>query len=118
MTYSELSNLQAPCEHVFFAFSPQQFEEGRVKSGIGDEKIYSAGHGMYGTLDGINKFLSFYVELDKRIAAECDPQSVYDYEFCNHECSYTCDDRDAFAIVVRIFGSEVAGSVKRKYAYS
>jgi len=119
MTYSEITQQHAPCENCFFAFSNEQFKEGLAKAGLSEnDKIYSAGHGLYGTRDGIQKFFSFYDEQDKRIAAECDPQSVYDYEFVNHECSYTNDDREAFAIVVRIFGEETAGSVKRRYAYS
>ena len=44
----------------FFAFDKKQFEEGKEKAGIKDEKIYAAGYGLYGTLDGIKKFLAAY----------------------------------------------------------
>jgi len=44
----------------FFAFDKKQFEEGKEKAGIKDEKIYAAGSGLYGTLDGLKKFLAAY----------------------------------------------------------
>lgn len=117
MSYFELKSQQAPCDGCWFAFSDQQFNEGKAKADIGDAKIYSAGHGLYGTREGIQKFMDFYDAVDKQIADSCDPQEVYNYEFSNHECGYTCDDRDAFAIVVRIFGPDIAANVKRKYQH-
>ena len=44
----------------FFAFDKKQFEDGKEKAGIKDEKIYAAGSGLYGTLDGLKKFLAAY----------------------------------------------------------
>jgi hypothetical protein len=45
----------------FFAFDEKQFKEGKEKAGIkAGEKIYSAGYGLYGTLDGLKKFLAAY----------------------------------------------------------
>ena len=119
MNYSELIRQDAPCINCFFAFSDAQFIKGKAKAELtDDDKIYSGGSGLYGTRDGLKNFYSFYEDRDKRIAATCPPQEVYDFEFINYECGYTCDDSEAFEVVVRIFGSEVAGSVKRKYAYS
>ena len=46
-----------------------------------------------------------------------DPQDVYNYEFGNHVCSYTCNDEEAIKIVVDYFGKERAKNVKRRFDY-
>lgn len=116
--YTELKNQEAPCIDCFFAFSESQFNEGAAK--IKGKKIYSASNvfsGLYGTSEGIENFLNFYVELEKRISAECDPQEVYDYEFGNHECGYVGNDEEAIKLVISYFGAERAKTVKRMCAW-
>ena len=118
--YQALNELQAPCNECFFAFSKSQFEEGRIKNIPEGKEVLSAAKtfsGLYGTKEGINDFLGFYVDLDKRIKEECEPQEVYDYEFVNHECDYVGDDAEAIRIVVSLFGREKATEVNRRYAY-
>ncbi len=72
---------------------------------------------LYGTKEGIAKFMNHYDEQSKQIANECDPQEVYDYEFGNHECSYTCDDEECIKIVFGYFGLERTKEVKRRFGY-
>lgn len=117
-TYSELKNIQPELVECFFAFSNQQFEEGKKKAGIEDKKIYKASGGLFGTHEGIKKLYDDYDAISKRITAECDPQEVYDYEFGNHECSYTCDDTEAIKIVAAYFDDEKTKTVKRRFAYT
>ncbi|MCL2289583.1 MAG: hypothetical protein FWC34_02600 [Bacteroidetes bacterium] len=115
--YSELSHEHAPLDKCFFAFSNIQFEDGRVKAGIGeDEKIFQDACGLYGTKEGLEAVYEFYEERRKRIAAECEPQDVYDYEFLNHECELTYDDEEAIQLVIDYFGEDRAKTVKRVYA--
>ena len=116
--YSVIKDQQPELFECFFAFSNEQFAEGKKKAGIEDKKIYDGGCGLYGTKEGIQKLLDDYANIDQRVAEQCTPQDVYDYEFNNHECSITCSDEDAYNIVVRIFGVERAETVKRKYAYT
>jgi hypothetical protein len=115
--YATLTSKHPELFECFFAFSNQQFEEGKIKANIGDKKILSGGSGLYGTKEGITKLLADYDARDKEIADTCSPQDVYKYEFDNHECSYTNEDTAAMEIVVRIFGKEKAKSVKRRFAY-
>ena len=117
MKYQEITKEQAPAGEYFFAFNKEQFERGLDEVGIRGQEICHGGSGMYGTEEGIRKFHEFYKDRRKRIANECDPQEVYDYEFINHECGYQYDDTEAIEIVVQYFGKERAKGVKRKYAY-
>lgn len=116
--YATIKDKQPVLWECFFAFSNQQFAEGKKKMGIEDKKLYDGGHGLYGTREGIKKLFADYDAIDKEIAEKCDPQDVYDYEWNNHECSITNDDEDAINIVIRIFGKEIARTVKRRFAYS
>jgi hypothetical protein len=116
--YATIKDKQPELFECFFAFSNEQFAEGKKKANIEDQKIYSGGAGLYGSKEGIKQLFDFYDNLDKEIAEKCDPQEVYKYEFANHECSITCSDEDAINIVVRIFGKEIAKTVKRRFAYS
>lgn len=116
-SYTAIKSKEPVLVDCFFAFSNDQLKEGIAKHNLEGKKLCSAGAGLFGTREGIKKLLDDYEQIDKNIAAECDPQEVYDYEFDNHECSYTCEDSEAFAIVERIFGKERAGGVKRKFAF-
>ncbi|MDD5356050.1 MAG: hypothetical protein PHY56_05910 [Candidatus Omnitrophica bacterium] len=117
-SYASIKDKQPELFECFFAFSNEQFNEGKKKAGIEDKKIYSGVAGLYGTREGIKKLYDDYDAIDKEIAKKCDPQDVYNYEFSNHECSYTNDDEQPINIVVRIFGKERAKEVKRRFAYT
>jgi hypothetical protein len=116
-TYKEIKSQQPVLFECFFAFGNDQFKEGKEKAGIVDKKIFDGGHGLYGTQEGIKKLFDDYDKIDQEIADNCNPQDVYDYEFTNHECSYTNDDESAIKIVVGIFGKEKAKEVKRHFGY-
>jgi len=116
MKYREFRDQEPELFECFFAFSNKQFEEGVKKAGIEEKKIFRGIGGLYGTSEGINKFMSFYDKQHDEIAAQCDPQDVYDDEFVNHECSYVGSDSEAIQIVISYFGKERARTVNRKYA--
>lgn len=115
MKYTEYLEIQPVMTNCFFAFSNEQFKEGIKKFNLEGQKIFNGGQGLYGTNEGITDFLNQYDKIFEDIKNNCNPQEVYDYEFINHECSYTCDDAEAFKIVVDIFGDIAASSVKRKF---
>jgi hypothetical protein len=117
MNYQDIKNQQPILRDCFFAFSTQQFEEGITKHNLEGQKIYRGMSGLYGTESGIKELLNFYSDVNDRIAKECNPQEVYDYEFDNHECSITCDDTDAMMIIVSTFTEEQVKNVKRKNGY-
>ncbi len=99
----------------FFAFNLEQFAQGKKIAKIPDgEKIFRAGFGLYGTHDGLRRYFAGIDAITARIPLECDPQDVYDYEFDNHECGYTVDDKPAIKLVVSYFGEERAKTVKRR----
>jgi hypothetical protein len=117
MNYQDIKNQQPILRDCFFAFSTKQFEEGIAKHNLEGQKIYRGMSGLYGTESGIKELLNFYSDVNDRIAKECNPQEVYDYEFDNHECSITCDDTDAMMIIVSTFTEEQVKNVKRKNGY-
>ena len=105
---------------IFWAFSDEQFEEGKEKMkqlGFYQEgqKIYAFGGGGYGTSkELIDDFFNFYKNRRKRMAAECDPQEVYIYEYNNHECMLDWDGDDAaYKLIVDMYGEEVAKGITR-----
>lgn len=116
MNYQQIKNEQPILRNCFFAFSKEQLNEGIAKHNLEGQKLFSGYGGLYGTNEGINELMNFYDNLNTRIANECEPQEVYDYEHGNHECSYTCDDSDAMMIVISTFTEEQAKNVKRKNA--
>ena len=102
---------------VFFAFGTEQYKKALEKNGFSDEQIVSAGDGLYGTRDGLKAYFGAFEKLTERVAAECNPQDIYRYEFDNHDCEHICCDREAMKYVVSIFGMERAKKVKRRYGY-
>ena len=100
----------------FFAFGDKQFEEGlkQIRPLREGEKICSAGAGLYGTRDGLDRYFAAHDDFDKRIAAECDPQEVYFHEYNNHECQISWDgDEPAYQIIVRLWGEDTAQKIQR-----
>lgn len=105
---------------MFAAFSKEQFEKGlkSIRPLNDGEKLCSLGAGIFGTKDGIKKYLNLIKVTHKKIAEECDPQEVYVYEFNNFESAIAFDgDENAIKIVADIFGIDTARKVKRRCAY-
>jgi hypothetical protein len=120
MKYREILNEEIDCYeyNCFFAFSDKQVLEGMKKASISEgEKLYSDGGGLHGTKEGLRRYFTAIKEKEARIAKECNPQEVYDYEFANHECGYVCDDEEAIRIAVHYFGKEVAKKIERRFGY-
>jgi len=114
--YTEIKDIQPELTDCFFAFSNEQLSEGWNKIGR-DKELRSGGNGLYGTVEGIKKLMADYDAISKRIGEECDPQEVYEYEYDNHECSYTNDDREAMKICISYFGEERAALIKRYHMW-
>lgn len=60
MKYQKYKQIQPEMKECFFAFNQEQFNKGVEKHSLKDKKIYNAGHGLYGTKDGIADFLGQY----------------------------------------------------------
>ena len=102
---------------IFFAFNEKQLLEGLEKFGYKRSDIVHVnvpGLGLYGPREKCKAFLGEYENRAERVAKECNPQDVYDYEFANYECDYTGTDKEAIGIVVSTFGKEKAKIVSRK----
>lgn len=100
----------------FYAFGQKQFDEGkaRIRPLKEGEKYVSAGAGLYGTRDGVDRYFAAFADYDKKIKEECDPQEVYFYEYNNHECFISWDgDEPAYNIIERIWGEEAASHIVR-----
>ena len=117
MKYQEIKNEQPILNECFFAFSNKQFEEGMKEKNLEGKTIYRGTAGLFGTYEGLKELMAFYNSISDRISKECNAQEVYDYEFDNHECSYTNDDSEAMMIVLGYFSDEECMKVKRKFAY-
>jgi hypothetical protein len=117
--YNGIYDTHPSCEdhRVFFAFSNQQIINGMEECGYKDESaIRHAGSGLYGSPEALRSFLGEYEDRAKRVAEECDPQKVYDYEYENYECGYVGSDEEAIELVVDIFGKDRARLIKRRNA--
>lgn len=115
--YAQYKDKHPELWECFFAFSNEQIAEGIKKHNLEGKELFNGIGGLIGTKEGIKKVYAFYDNLNKEIAANCDPQEVYNYEFINHECSYMNDDTDAIKIIAATFGDEIAKTVKRRFAY-
>ena len=100
----------------FYAFGQKQFDEykKRIRPLREGEKYVSAGAGLYGTRDGLDRLFAAIKDIDEKIKQECDPQEVYFYEYNNHECQISWDgDVEPMNIVIRIWGDEAAAKIVR-----
>lgn len=121
--YKEIRNGHPDCDEygVFFAFSREQFDEAverLTKAGKIDEGSQIQYHphvsGLYGTREAIRAYLDYYMNRNKAIPTDCDPQEVYFYEYNNHESMYDWDgDLEAMRLVIRYWGVDVAKKIKR-----
>jgi hypothetical protein len=100
----------------FYAFGQKQFDENkkRIRPLRDGEKYVSAGAGLYGTRDGLDRLFAALKDIDEKIKQECDPQEVYFYEYNNHECQISWDgDIEPYNIILRIWGKEIASKIVR-----
>lgn len=118
--YKELCNERNTCDlskfDMFCAFSNEQFAKNSktIRPLREGEKYVAFGAGVYGTRDGIEKYLDFSRNISKRITEECDPQEVYCYEYNNYESFIAFDgDVDAIRLIAAIWGQEAASRIKR-----
>jgi hypothetical protein len=117
--YNGIYDTHPDCDahRVFFAFSLEQIVEGMERCGYKDKsEIRHAGSGIYGSPEALRSFLGEYERRANQVAAECDPQKVYDYEYANHECDYVLSDTEAIELVVDVFGKDRARLIKRRNA--
>ena len=122
--YKQLCNERNSCDlskfDMFCAFSNEQFEQNRktIRPLREGEKYVAFGTGVYGTRDGIEKYLAFSRSISKRITEECDPQEVYCYEYNNYESCIAYDgDVDAIRLVADYWGWDTAKRIKRFSAF-
>lgn len=122
--YKELNEQRNSCDltsfDMFCAFSNEQFENGSktIRPLREGEKYVTLGAGVYGTKDGVKRYLDFAADIRRRIAEECDPQEVYCYEFNNFESCIAYDgDVNAIRHIIDVFGAETANSIKRFCAF-
>jgi hypothetical protein len=103
-TYNKITEEAAGYKHpeVFFAFSQQQYEDGKAQMPAG-EKIYKGFGGAFGTCKGFEAMDAYYDALKERIQRECTPAEVYNYEYDNHECAYSHDNSVAVEIAQSYF---------------
>lgn len=116
----EASNVDLYKYDMFVAFSVKDFKEEakKIRSLKKGEKYVSIGGGIFGTRDGVDKYFDFLKSIDKKIAAECDPEEVYVYEYNNYESAIAYDgDMNAIKTVASYFGWDVAKKIKRYTAY-
>lgn len=120
--YRQIQDEQPDSEEhgIFWAFNNKQFDDGLEKMkerGLYKDgsTVFSIGNGGYGvSRELIDKFFDFYKDRKKRVAAECDPQEVYLYEYNNYECMIDWDgDKKAYDAIVDIYGEEIAKGITR-----
>lgn len=117
---NEESNVDISKFDMFVAFTVKGFKEEakKIRPLKKGEKYVSIGGGIFGTRDGVDKYFDFLKSIDKKIAAECDPEEVYVYEYNNYESAIAYDgDMDAIKTVASYFGWDVAKKIKRFTAY-
>lgn len=114
--YSELCNKQynIPINKygLFAAFSKEQFDngykglvkEGKIQDG---DRVKRFGNGIFGTLEGMKRWMNEVHDIEDQIRAECDPYEVYLYEYNNYECCIDYDgDERAVEHVLHLYGLE------------
>lgn len=108
----------------FFAFGTDQFREAirsrRLQEAYDHNRIRSAGDGLYGTDEGLDRYFSDWrqVEVEQReamCAAGVTPQDCYLAEYDNYECMYDWDgDLNALRRTAFWFGIDSLRRINRK----
>lgn len=105
---------------MFCAFSDEQFAQNSktIRPLQEGEKYATLGAGVFGTKDGIKRYLAYSEDIDRQIRERCDPQEIYCYEFNNYESCIAYDgDLNAIRLIIGLFGSETAAKIKRFSAF-
>lgn len=105
---------------MFCAFSDEQFAQNSktIRPLREGEKYVNFGAGVFGTRDGIERYLAYSEDIDRQIRERCDPQEIYCYEFNNYESCIAYDgDLNAIRLIIGLFGSETAATIKRFSAF-
>ena len=89
---------------MMFAFDNKQFEEGKAKLGVTDNKeLLSIGAGGFIRKSDKNEFDNLFIQLDKELSENLnDDEFLYDaflYEIANHEYCYSCDLTDSLEVL-------------------
>lgn len=104
MTYREIKRVEGEklgelCHQVglFWAFSNEQFEEGKKSSPIkSGDKYVSIGAGGFLPKSNIDKWIQGMKDIEKWVKdTKKDAKEVILYELNNYECFYTGDISDA-----------------------
>ncbi|MDH6311055.1 hypothetical protein M2451_003901 [Dysgonomonas sp. PFB1-18] len=100
---------------IFFAFSNEQFEEGR-KEGV---KYANGGQGMLIPIDNVKEYVRRFSELEKDTEAEFAKHIPMDdyilYELNNHEAFYTWCTDDAYEVVKYRYPNCTPDDMKRVF---
>lgn len=116
----ELNNCDLQKFDMFCAFSDEQFARNSktIRPLQEGEKYATLGAGVFGTKDGIKRYLAYSEDIDRQIRERCDPQEIYCYEFNNYESCIAYDgDLNAIRLIIGLFGSETAATIKRFSAF-
>lgn len=101
---------------MFAAFNDSQFEKGMasIRPLREGEKLVTIGMGVYGTRDGVDRYMQDCRAMNRRIAEECDPQEIYCMEYNDHESMISWEgDREAVLAVAGLFGWEACKRLTR-----
>lgn len=122
--YHRLNDERSKCDlkkfDMFCAFSDEQFARNSktIRPLREGEKYVSFGAGVFGTRDGIERYIAYSDDIDRQIRERCDPQEVYCYEFNNYESCIAYDgDVSAIRLIIQLFGYETAAKIKRACAF-
>lgn len=119
-TYTELCKKEYEYSNpeIFFAFDNDKVAEKRKELGLEDKNIFHYGCGLFGTKEGLRKFMEDMDAIKKEKREKCDPYEVYLHEYNNHECFINWDgDLDPARIIVSIWGKETLDKIKRMDKY-
>ena len=103
---------------MFFAFNPEQFEEGmkKIRPLKDGERLVRLAGGGFCTKDGLERYRAWHEAHRQKIATECDPYEVYVHECNNHESCIAWDgDMEAVLIVADIWGDDVARQISPRF---
>ena len=89
---------------MMFAFSQEQFEEGKARLGVTDNKeLLSIGAGGFIRKSDREEFDNLFIQLDKELAENLnDDEFLYEaflYELANHEYCYSWDLTDSLDVL-------------------